>query len=244
MNGQNIVQVKLLNQILILKTLLKQGPMSRKVLGELTELTPATSSTQIAELMAKDFVTESGLAPQNSGAGRPLVHLDLMENSHVTLGVTLNASKVSLGIISLKRRLLVKKTWALSASMDSQSILESIIAFCQTFLHDQYIPPSQLIGIGIGVASSVDTCNGIIRFAPSLQWHNISVVSFFKEQIFHLVALENNVRLMALGEKFYNSGRIILNGAIFNGLSGGDGNFGHISIIPEGTLCLWENGVV
>ncbi len=252
MGGQNIVQIKKLNQSLILRTLLENGPLSRTSIGELTKLTPATITAQVSELIDNGIVAETGLISQTSGAGRPLILLDLVEDSRMALGIELGVSSIHLGLVNLKGRLLTQREWPY-LSTDSQEVLEAFPSYCQTFLHDLYVPPSQLIGIGISVSGVVDATHGIIRRFPALHWEELHITELLKEKLPQL-AIENNVRLMALREKLYGLGRnsqnlilihighgigcgMILEGQIYHGMADGAGELGHITVKPNGLLC-------
>lgn len=106
--------------------------------------------------------------------------------------------------------------------------------------------------VGVGLAGLIDAPNGTVITAPNLpKWENVPLVEKLSERIELPVAVDNDVRTMAMGELRYGAGQgahnmlcltvgtgvgsaIIINGQIYRGSSLSAGEFGHVPVIYQG----------
>ena len=86
--GINMEHVRKQNRSLILHTINRKGPLSRKDLSELTHLTPASITVTVNALLKEGILKEVGTASERSGVGRHKVLLDLRAE---TFGVDIAA---------------------------------------------------------------------------------------------------------------------------------------------------------
>ncbi|MFH1148761.1 MAG: ROK family protein [Pseudomonadota bacterium] len=115
-----------------------------------------------------------------------------------------------------------------------------------------------IVGIGIGIAGAIDHINGIVRFSPNLPgWDYVPLAEILSKKLGLPVFVDNDVNLIALGEKWLGAGRdyenflcmtlgtgvgggLILNHKIWHGC-GTAGEIGHMTIDPDGALCNCGN---
>lgn len=115
-----------------------------------------------------------------------------------------------------------------------------------------------IVGIGIGIAGAIDHTKGIVRFSPNLPgWDYVPLADILSRKLHLPVFIDNDVNLIALGEKWQGAGReyenflcitlgtgvgggLILNNEIWHGC-GTAGEIGHMTIDPNGTLCNCGN---
>ncbi len=130
---------------------------------------------------------------------------------------------------------------------NTKAVLEHIIEHFQVSIED-------ILGIGVGSPGPLNVNTGTIIHAPLMGWRNFPIVKRLQEDFDKPVALDNDGNLGALAEqrcglaKGYKNvlymtistgcgGGIVLDGEIFHGKHDGAGEFGHISIYPEGLEC-------
>src|SRR5699024_10311930 len=119
-------------------------------------------------------------------------------------------------------------------------------------------PSFRYIGIGVAMHGVVDSENGIAIFAPNLNLRNIPIKEKL-ETIFELnVKVENDAKLLALGEAWFHSimentnmiavnvGRgigagLIIDGKLYSGEHGIAGEIGHMTIDIRGKKCTCGN---
>jgi len=119
----------------------------------------------------------------------------------------------------------------------------------------KYKDLATLEGIGIGVPGIIDMRTGMIRESPNLPgWADSPVRSEIEKRLGTRVILDNDANVAAFGEKWLGAARnfddvamltlgtgvgggIVLDGRIWHGMVGMAGEFGHITVEPEGQLC-------
>jgi glucokinase len=119
----------------------------------------------------------------------------------------------------------------------------------------KYRNTANLLGVGIGVPGIIDMQTGMMRESPNLPgWADYPVRAEIEKRLGAPVILENDANVAALGEKWLGAGRhvgdiamltlgtgvgggIILEGKIWHGMTGMAGEFGHMTVEPDGQQC-------
>ena len=119
----------------------------------------------------------------------------------------------------------------------------------------KYRDTATLQGIGIGVPGIIDMKTGMLRESPNLPgWSESPVQAQIERLLGTRVILENDANVAALGEKWLGAARdvddmamltlgtgvgggIVLKGRIWHGMTGMAGEFGHMTVEPEGPPC-------
>lgn len=114
---------------------------------------------------------------------------------------------------------------------------------------------AKLYGIGIGVPGIIDSETGLLRESPNLPgWANYPVRAEIERRLKTVVVLENDANVAALGEKWLGAakefdhmamltlgtgvgGGLVMNGAVWHGMNGMAGEFGHTTVEPDGHPC-------
>jgi predicted NBD/HSP70 family sugar kinase len=110
------------------------------------------------------------------------------------------------------------------------------------------------VGVSVAVAGLVEEASGTVVNAPNLGWVNLPVADELAARIGVPVHIENEANLAALAEHWAGAavgiddfvclfgevgvgGGIVLGGRLFRGFHGFGGEFGHVSVDPEGRRC-------
>lgn len=127
-----------------------------------------------------------------------------------------------------------------------------------TLLHQYGVQTSEIIAMGIGGPGPLDCKSGTILHAPMMGWHHFPLAAKLQED-FHIPAfLDNDGNLGALAEQRCGlakgksnigymtvstgiGGGLVLGGQLYHGASDGAGEFGHLSINPQGPRCPCGN---
>jgi glucokinase len=122
-------------------------------------------------------------------------------------------------------------------------------------LTEQYRGTGKFVGAGIGVPGIIDMETGMMRLSANLPgWSDYPVRDVIERRLGARVFLDNDAKMAAFGEKWMGAGRdvdnmamitlgtgiggaIILNGKIFYGMNGMAGEFGHVTVEPNGVPC-------
>ncbi|MEH7489229.1 transcriptional repressor XylR, partial [Priestia megaterium] len=246
--------VKKMNQKLILDEILKNSPISRATLSEITGLNKSTVSSQVNTLLEKDFIFEIG-AGQSRGGRRPVM-LVFNKNAGYSIGIDIGVDYLNGILTDLEGNIILEKTSDLSSSSASE-VKEILFALIHGFVTHMPESPYGLVGIGICVPGLVDRHQQII-FMPNLNW-NIKDLQFLIESEFNVpVFVENEANAGAYGEKVFGMTKnyenivyisinvgigtgLVINNELYKGVQGFSGEMGHMTIDFNGPKCSCGN---
>lgn len=112
--------------------------------------------------------------------------------------------------------------------------------------------------VGIGAAGWVDTNQAIVRFSPHLAWRNEPLKERLSDRLAQPVLVDNDANAAAWAEFRFGAGRnarvmvmvtlgtgiggaLVIDGRLFRGRYGMAGEFGHMTVVPDGHWCPCGN---
>ncbi|MCB8987710.1 MAG: ROK family transcriptional regulator [Ardenticatenaceae bacterium] len=247
-------QTKDHNTRLVLKTIYDQGEISRADVARATRLTRPTVSTIVAQLMAQQFVIETGQGP-SAGGKRPTL-LGVAPDNHHLLAADLSSQAFRGAIVNLRGQIQHQLTIPVN-HLSGQEALPLVYD-----LLDQLtaVSPTPLLGIGIGAPGLVDAATGTIRHAVNLEWVDLPLGDLLAARYEPPIYLANDSHMAALAEYTFGAagssphlivikvGRgvgagLVLNGQPFFGDGMSAGEIGHVVVDdgPDGRLCTCGN---
>jgi glucokinase len=175
-----------------------------------------------------------------------------------SIGVDLGGTNLRIAAVSSDGQLLEKVWLGTKLALGRDHVIGEM---CEAIQHlsAKYKNTGKLLGAGIGVPGLIDMEVGMIRKAVNLPgWENYPVRAEIERRLGTRVALENDARVATLGEQWLGAARgvanmavltlgtgigggIVLGGKIWHGMSGLAGEFGHVTIEPEGHPCPCGN---
>ena len=171
-----------------------------------------------------------------------------------SIGVDLGGTNLRIAAVEEQGSLLEKITLGTRVTLGRDHVINDMCDAVQ-HLTAKYKDLATLEGIGIGVPGIVDMRTGMIRESPNLPgWADSPVRSEIEKRLGTRVILDNDANVAAFGEKWLGAARnfddvamltlgtgvgggIVLDGRIWHGMVGMAGEFGHITVEPEGQLC-------
>lgn len=246
--------VKKVNQKLLLNEILKNSPISRAKLSEMTGLNKSTVSSQVNTLMKENLVFEIGQG-QSSGGRRPVM-LVFNKKAGYSVGIDVGVDYVNGILTDLEGTIVLDQHHHLECS--SPEITKDIlIEMILHFIANMPQSPYGLIGIGICVPGLIDK-NQKIVFAPNSNWRDIDLKSFIQKKFNVPVFIENEANAGAYGEKVFGAAKnhdnmiyasigtgigigVIINNDLYRGVSGFSGEMGHMTIDFNGPKCSCGN---
>src|SRR6201981_1919488 len=174
--------------------------------------------------------------------------------SNFAIGVDLGGTNLRIAAVDEQGRLMEKVTLGTKTVLGRDHVLNDM---CEAIRHasDKYKGAGKLLGVGIGVPGIIDMQTGMMRESPNLPgWADYPVRSEIEKRLGAPVILENDANVAALGEKWLGAGRhvgdlamltlgtgvgggVVLGGKIWHGMTGMAGEFGHMTVEPEGQIC-------
>jgi len=247
LRGVNHQLVKIKNRNLILRLIYERGSISRQEISRLIGLTPATVTNITGELLEKGFITELSNFREKSSAGRKAVPLAINPTAGYVIGVDIRPKIVRMSISDLLGRLSNIESFPYNSNRDE--LIETLVEKLQVLTEDR-----DILGIGIGVPGLVDSSSGEVKISPNLGWKNLNLSGPIEKSLRIPVTVENNVRVMALGERWFGKGKksdnfilvyvslgvgsgIVISGKIYKGINNSAGEIGHTVVSEDGDLC-------
>ncbi|MDX7893707.1 ROK family protein [Bacillus velezensis] len=246
--------VKKVNQKLLLNEILKNSPISRAKLSEMTGLNKSTVSSQVNTLMKENLVFEIGQG-QSSGGRRPVM-LVFNKKAGYSVGIDVGVDYINGILTDLEGTIVLDQHHHLECN--SPEITKDIlIDMIHHFIANMPQSPYGLIGIGICVPGLIDK-NQKIVFAPNSNWRDIDLKSFIQKKFNMPVFIENEANAGAYGEKVFGAAKnhdnmiyasigtgigigVIINNDLYRGVGGFSGEMGHMTIDFNGPKCSCGN---
>ena len=246
--------VKKVNQKLLLNEILKNSPISRAKLSEMTGLNKSTVSSQVNTLMKENLVFEIGQG-QSSGGRRPVM-LVFNKKAGYSVGIDVGVDYINGILTDLEGTIVLDQYHHLECN--SPEITKDIlIDMIHHFIANMPQSPYGLIGIGICVPGLIDK-NQKIVFASNSNWRDIDLKSFIQKKFNMPVFIENEANAGAYGEKVFGAAKnhdnmiyasigtgigigVIINNDLYRGVGGFSGEMGHMTIDFNGPKCSCGN---
>jgi predicted NBD/HSP70 family sugar kinase len=241
----------------VLFAFLRQESVSRAQLAQITGLSSTSITNLVRGLIRQGVLAEvkpprrAKNTPQQRGVGRPQRALRLVPDARFALGIHIDVDRVYLALTDLYGRPRLTDTLTLPPGISAPNALQQINERASQIISASAVPAGRILGVGMGASGLVDPTTGINQVAPGLGWQDVPLVDTVSAALRLPVAVENNVRAMALAETFWGAGQnasslafvygrigvgagFALDGQLYRGANGGAGEIGHITVMPSG----------
>ncbi len=200
---------------------------SRSSLARLLGASPSTLGIYVDQLIAMGYATEAGL--DQGPMGRPRRMLSLKPQAGWFAGVEFNAERVQAVCVDFSGKACAAEARALPAEVDTAMVLRTIMQAVEALAHGAGTP---LLGMGVGVPGLVDVTAGkALLYAFIRGWKDVPLAQVLQARHKVPVTLENNLRAIALAERWFGGGRDLNDYVVLGPRSG----FG-VSIVQGGQL--------
>ena len=174
--------------------------------------------------------------------------------SNFSIGVDLGGTNLRIAAVNQQGELMEKVTLGTRVALGKDHVIHEMCEAIRV-LAVKYGDVGTLQGIGVGVPGIIDMKTGMLRESPNLPgWAGSPVQAEIEQRLGTRVVLENDANVAALGEKWLGAakhvddmimltlgtgvgGGIVLEGRIWHGMTGMAGEFGHMTVEPEGPPC-------
>lgn len=245
--------IKKINRSLIIKEIINQGMISRAELAKEVELTRATISVQVADLIEDELVVETHL--EHNAVGRKPIMLSLNAEAGYALGIDLDFEQITFTLTNLLGQMLSSYSLSIQTT-DYDEILSLLTDNIKKFEADYSDNKYKIIGVCIAIHGLVSN-DEIIHFVPQFGWTDIDLKTDLAKKINLNIFIENNANLSAFSERIFthhNSENLlsatfysgiglgmIMNNKFVRGHDGFAGEIGHMIIMPGGNPCKCGN---
>ena len=243
------------NRARIVGAVQQRGALTQVELAGVTGLSPATVSNIVKELAAAGVLTTS----PTSRSGRRAHQVTLARTLGLVAGVHFGARTLRVAIADTAHKIVAEQRMPLAPDHRADIGLDRVALLLGEMFDQVGADPSELLGVGVGVAAPVDIRTGEVSTRGLLRgWDGVSVTEMLGQQIAAPVHVDNDANLGALAEARRGSARgfehvvyirishgvgagLLLDGKIFPGRSGTAGEIGHTTIDDAGPVCRCGN---
>ena len=165
-------------------------------------------------------------------------------------GIDLGGTKILTGLADVDGRLVAEIEVATCAEQGSAGVVRRMAETVKYLLEQVGARKEELTGMVVASPGPLNI-TGVVYYPPNLGWHEFPCVRPWL--IFGLIEVDNDASLAALAEYRYGYGEgydpllymtvstgvvgIVIDGSIYHGAGGAAGEFGHMTLLPDGPLC-------
>ena len=242
--------IRNINNNLILESILNYGPISRADLSKKLNLTKATISAIVQDLIDHSLVVEIG--SKDTHIGRKPILLCFNQKCAYAISIDLNAEYIAVYLSDLKGEKIYSSRY--KNNLDSATLLEKLKAIIKHTI--TLVPDSKYGVVGITIGIHGITFNNEIIFTPYYNLTGLDIASDLSNTFNIPVYIENEANLSVIGEKaFFNDYSnivnisihtgvglgLIIDNKLYTGYNGFAGEFGHSIVVPNGNPCPCGN---
>lgn len=237
--------IRNLNEGLVLKSIEKNGSISRADICKIIGLTAPTVSDIVKDLIERGIVDEIGKG-DSSGGKKPIL-LELNPKAAYMLAVDLGREDgIRAALMDLSNNIVEERPGPKIELLKGKELKQALNITVNDLIKEGDVPSGKILGICIGVPGIIDFKMKKITIAPYLNWE-VSLQDLALEEIEIPTTIENDVNLMALGERakgiaqgvnnFVFIGErigigagIVTNGKLYTGANNAAGEVGYLLI--------------
>lgn len=226
--------------------LLRDGvPRTRAELAKATGLARSTIAMRVEELMRMGLITP--VADGVSTGGRPPSQFALNPAAKVVIAADIGASHATVAISDITGGVLAERSEPLDVALGPVPVLTWILDNAIELLTQTARTLRNVAAVGIGVPGPVEFATGQPVNPPIMPgWDRFDIPSWFHQHLEVPVLVDNDVNIMALGERAVSwpgidqlmfvkiatgiGAGVIAGGALQRGAQGVAGDIGHVQI--------------
>ena len=247
--GNNPGRSRSHNRRVVLNLLRSLGPMGRKDLARMTELSTQAVANIIDELLAENLLFDVGR--RKSGRGQPPLQYAINPEGAITIGMELSVTHLTVAVLDFGGNLRSQSR----VRCDDLSPETLVPLMAKRVAETTRALPMPLLGVGLVMPGpfGVDGLSGVGPYnLPG--WSASAAGAGLADLIGLPVLVENDATAAAVGESLFGAGRsltdfcliyfgtgvglgTICRGQPLRGANGNAGEIGHLIAIPGGRPC-------
>ncbi|SDJ13715.1 glucokinase [Frankineae bacterium MT45] len=170
----------------------------------------------------------------------------------LAIGVDIGGTKVAAGVVDDRGRIVA----SVRRATPGDDVLQTEEVICDVV--GELSRDHDVVAVGIGAAGWISSDRATVLFSPHLAWRDEPLREALRERIPVPVTVENDANAAAWAEYRFGAaagqsvvvcvtigtgigGSLILDGRLFRGAYGVGGEYGHMTVVPEGRRCACGN---
>jgi predicted NBD/HSP70 family sugar kinase len=187
----------------IIRKVREHGSLSRVELARVLGVAASTIGRHVDALVGAGYFTET-LEPTKE-AGRPPTRLRPMPGYGCFIGIDFNAEELYATAVDFAQQTIAQHHQQLHGEQGAQSAMREIMEVIEILAKKANLP---LLAVGLAIPGQVDTLRGVgLKYARVPGWSNVPIAAMVREHLKVPAFVENNIRAMALAERWFGEGR-------------------------------------
>ena len=242
------------NRQIVLNLIRELGPISRAELARRMGVRRTVLTTIVRDLLAAGAIAETGTAP--TARGRRPILLAVRTRERLALAVDVRPGHTTVALADFAGRIMAKDTFPTPSS--PRELILRLGPAAQALLDARRLvaAEAECEGVGIVVPGMVDRRTGRVLYAPPLGWRNAELRDALAERLNIPVFVESAPIACALARLWASPEEtrgvhsfayvsvsegvgvgLVVNGEALRGQTHTAGEFGHVSLDPNGPRC-------
>lgn len=227
------------NESAVLQLIRDQGPISRTEAARRLGLSLPTVTRIVSVLMDAGLIYAHSSA-DSSGGRRPVL-LDFNYRSSLVIGICIQEQMTG-ALADLGGTILCR---ASTSSRHGEEGVAALINLIRQLEQEARALELPVRGVGVGAPSIVTQPEGVVAWAPVLGWRDLPLRERLEAALGMRVVVQNEINLLALGERWRGAGKgftnlacvslgagigagLIIDGQLYNGAHDAAGEIGYL----------------
>lgn len=235
---------------MIIKCLYFDKAMSCAELSELFDKSIPSIAKAVNELIEEGFVVEQGYAP-SSGGRRPLMYA-INASAMYILAIAMDQLATRIQLVDLQNHAVAEMEMFELKLLHNDQALDQLVDKINEYIAGSGVAKERIAGVGIGMPGFVNPIKGINY--TYLDAGDKTLAQYIADETGLSAYIDNDSSLIALAEQKFGIAKsqkevmvvnlgwgiglgMIVNGELFRGRNGFAGEFSHIPISEDGSMC-------
>ena len=242
----------------VVRLLGARGVLSPSEIAKATGLARSTISGVLAELRRSGMVVETETPTGRRAVGRPSTAFKLNPEAGTCVGLHLGPEALRFIVADVSHSVIFEETLELGLDYSPKAAAQAARAAVKRAYKRNGLPPRGLLGVGVSVSGPVAPDGRVQRASMVPTWAGVNIRDVFGPALDQPIFADNESNCAAIAEMTWGAavghedfvlfkhdlgvgGAIVVRGRVVTGAAGGAGEFGHMTIDPEGGLCRCGN---
>lgn len=243
----------------IVRAMSEWGALSAADIARRTGLARSTVSVALSKLRESGIVVQGpGGGGAAKGVGRPAIALTLNPEAGTCVGIHLSLDDIRIVVADVSHSVIDEQTVPLGRDYSPEAAAAAAESAVAAAYAANGLAPAGLLGVGVSVSGPLRPDGTVMRASILPGWAGVNVRDVFGPALGRPVFADNESNCAAVAEMTWGAamgepdfvlfkvdlgvgGAIVRERRVIAGIAGGAGEFGHVSIDPEGPLCRCGN---
>lgn len=253
-NSTTVRDLRRSNRARALWELYLNGPLTRTEIGQAANVSPATVSNVMGDLIEQGVVVEVG--NEDSNGGRPRGLFEVNPEYGYVIGVDIGETAFLVELFDLRMRVRAShRSLTELTRLDAEDAVTHVLEGVSAVIAQSGVEASAVLGMGVGVPGLVEHGrDGAVVHGQSVGWDAIPLERLMRARTDLPLMIDNGAKTLGQAEKWFGAARdtadavivllgtgvgtsIISNQQMYRGSSSSAGEWGHTTVVVDGRPC-------